>query len=595
MLNIKIKSKLLVTAAALLLGHASFVAQANTNPASTNLPNGAELEVEINNPIQNGEFKVPAASGPGGTIDVDVDGLAAVGQGVPNIDLVYVLDVSGSTVLNNCDTSRTILDCEVDAILNVQSSPNITSVKGVGVAIFADGGNTADMPGLLVDQTTYPSNVATVVNSAHSNSSGGPAGVTQFSPKTVGAGETDFSAGLQSATAIISTGSGTTRRVIFLSDGISSQASAPGGFAGQLAAMAATSSVVDAFAVGPNADCADGSAGTLQQIADATGGTCTNVPDPAKLPDILENLLFTSLESVQVAVDGYDVLTNTGTTLPADGPVNTTYDATPNLGVGDYNVTAAADGHDNAGSDQVVADVDIHLLQLTASPATAINDLNVSDSHTVTAAILGGTGDQRDISFLVGGQNVATATPGSGDIEATPGGEPVDFDYTVPQVCANLGTDTITVTAVIAGMEDSIVLEKNWIDPVPPNVSCVPTVNPHGNTKPAAPGQGGQGVNQDGFYQIDFDDGKLGGAECVTVVLTDGSGYVYTGPFDPEDNIKYTQDDSTPQEEKDMGSTKGKAGAVDWHLIGHGDLTVTVTDTSGNVSFASCLVPPAPQ
>ena len=39
-------------------------------------------------------------------------------------------------------------------------------------------------------------------------------------------------------------------------------------------------------------------------------------------------------------------------------------------------------------------------------------------------------------------------------------------------------------------------------DTTAPVVSCVETVNPSGNTIPAAPGKGGQGQNQDGFYQL---------------------------------------------------------------------------------------------
>ena len=160
--------------------------------------------------------------------------------------------------------------------------------------------------------------------------------------------------------------------------------------------------------------------------------------------------------------------------------------------------------------------------------------------------------------------------------------------YSVPQTCASLGTDTITATTVIAGVPDSIVFTKAWIDSVPPNVSCDESVNPHGDTVPPA-----QNTNPDGFYQLNAEDPNI--ANCiVTLQVVDGDGYVFPGPFLPGDNIKYTQADGAPQKQKKIGSSNGQAGAVKWHLKGHGDLTIFATDPSGNVSSAMCLVPPPP-
>ena len=226
----------------------------------------------------------------------------------------------------------------------------------------------------------------------------------------------------------------------------------------------------------------------------------------------------------------------------------------------------------------------IHLLQLTASPDYMVNELNFDNEHTVTAEIVGGTGPTRDIDFLVGGQNGATAMPPNASIPADPN-VPVDFVYTVPQDCASLGVDTITVSTVIAGLEDSIVVEKEWIDTVPPEVSCDPSVNPHGHETPPT---------ENGFYQLNAVDPYL--ANCtVTLQVVDGDGFVFPGPFLPGDNIKYTQADGAPQKQMKIGSTQGQAGEVKYHLKGHGDLTLIGTDPSGNVSTDICLVPPPPQ
>ena len=591
--NSRLKRAALISAVPFVL--ASTVAMAQ-NPDTTTLPNGAELSVEIFNPATDEEFKVPAALGPGGTINVLTDGEASVGQGDPNIMLVYVLDVSGSTIINDC-LGGTILDCEVQAIKNVQADPNITSVKEFGVAIFADGGNTADMPGL---KTSIPGNVDTVVDSAFSDDSGGAAGVNLMSLRTVGAGQTDLSQGLENALAILAVSTSATDRVVYLSDGGSTQDNAPGGFAGQLTAMVLSGAVVDAFAVGLADGCTLGDFGTLQEIADATDGTCTNVDDPGDLPDLLPNLLFTSLDSVTASLDGGDVDTNlVPGGLPLDGPVSVLYDATYlNLGVGTYAADAEATGHDNVGSDSVTAVDSFHLLQLTASPDSEINELSEDNEHTVFGQILGGTGPERDIDFVVSGTNAPTAVPGAGAIDATPGGAAVAFDYTVPVSCDSLGQDTITVSTTIAGMLDEIELTKDWVDTIAPVAECVPTVNPHGENIPPAPGEGGQGQNQDGFYELLAEDNLV--EDCAPLqlfVIDDGSGTVF-GPYAVGAKIKYTEDADATPEAKNIGSGngKGKADAIDVHIIGNGDALLIAVDQSGNVSDqVSCLVPPPPQ
>lgn len=595
--NSWLKRAAFISAAPFVLASTVVLAQ---NPDTTTLPNGAELSVEIFNPATGEEFRVPAnADGSaGGTINVSTDGEASVGEGEPNIMLVYVLDVSGSTIINSC-MGGTILDCEIQAIMNVQADPNISSVKEFGVAIFADGGNTADMPGL---KTSIPGNVDTVVLSAFSDDSGGSAGVTDFSLKTVGAGQTDLSSGLQNALSILGVSTSATDRVIYLSDGVSTQESAPGGFAGQLTAMADNGAVVDTFAVGLADGCTMGSAGTLQQIADATGGTCTNVGDPADLPGLLPNLIATSLDALTASLDGASVATDTvPASLPVEGPITATYSAIyADLGVADYGSDAEATGSDSIGSETVIANDSFHLLQLIAEPFTASNELSEDWAHTVSGQILGGTGPERDINFLVSGQNALTADPGEGASLATPGGDPVSFSYTVPVSCNSLGQDTITVSTTIAETLDSIDLTKDWVDTTAPVAECAEGVNPNGNKKPKAPGEGSQGQNQDGFYELLAEDNLIDDCAPLQLYLTDdGSGTVF-GPFEVGTVIKWTEDDDAVPEISPMGANNGNgngsATAVAWHIIGNGDGQLTAVDQSGNVADpVACLVPPAPK
>ncbi len=594
----KFKSCLKMGAAltvAVPVGLASWIALA-AHVDTTTLPNGADLSVQIDDPLDEQEFKIPAASGPGGTIDVPVDGEASVGQGTPNIHVTFVMDVSGST--NNVNIvclGGFVLDCEKQAVVNVINDPNFSSVLDTGVTVFATSAASADMSGIAGDQplTSVFADAITVANSAFSVFGGPDGGVTQFTNKLVGF-ETNFTAGLQAANNSVSASGAGTKRVFFVSDGLDS------GLSNLIAFDAAVATLgvrIDSFAIGASAACGSGAGVDLQRMADLSGGSCTPLPDPADIVTALPDLIATSLDSIQVAVDGGNVATNTSIVLPADGPVTADYDALPNRGVGDYNITATAEGSDNAGSDTVVANVDVHLLQLAADPANAVNELSADTEHTVNARILGGTGPDRNIDFaVIAGPHSGAA----GSSLATPGGADVSFQYVaVANECSSLGTDTINVSTTIAGMLDNVILTKDWVDTIAPVATCEPTENPHGNNKPNAPGNGGQGQNQDGFYIVEATD-NLSGASCDPLdifILDDGSGTVF-GPFGVGTEIKYTQDeDATPVQKKIGGSgNNSSATDTDWHIIGNGDAVVTAVDGAGNVSVGvSCLVPPPPK
>jgi len=131
-------------------------------------------------------------------------------------------------------------------------------------------------------------------------------------------------------------------------------------------------------------------------------------------------------------------------------------------------------------------------------------------------------------------------------------------------------------------------------------VACLETVNPHGKKVPPAgrttlPGPKG-GQNEDGFYELTATDDVDPDPEIW--VRDTGSGTVF-GPFASGTKIKYTEDQDAIPEIKTMGSrgsSKGKAGAIAYHLIGNGDAAVTAVDASGNTATqAMCHVPPAPK
>jgi hypothetical protein len=531
----------------------------------TNLPNGASLEVSIDDPVTCTEFIVPHDEA---TIDVDVTGTASVGMGDPDATFLYVIDRSGSTSSGSGTGCSPILACEKQFFIALNNAVSADgSTDEVGIVSF---GSTASTDLSLV----LPANPA--VNTTINGLSAG--------------GATNCGAALGAAVTLIGSSTNSVNTIVFASDGLCNTGPAVAGV------VVPAGVVVHSIAVGTGSNCSsDGGTGTLNQVA-RNGGQCFAVPDPGNLPSIIQNLIGSTLDSLDIEVDGggQQPIGNADITpdLPQPGAASVDYTTTvTGLDPNEHDICVTANGSDVTGSVGDVTQCEtIHLLQLTASPESESNDLNLNNQHTVTAAIGGGTGPDRDIDFAVSGQNAGSANPSDAAINAPPN-SPVEFAYTVPQDCASLGTDTITVSTVIASTDDSIELTKEWVDLVAPEVSCDPTVNPHGKKQPQAPGTG---QNEDGFYQLNAQDPNL--ANCtVTLQVTDGSGFVFPGPFLPGVKIKYTQADGAPQAQKPMGSGNGQAGAIAWHLIGHGDLTLTGTDPSGNQSSAICLVPPPPK
>ena len=150
------------------------------------------------------------------------------------------------------------------------------------------------------------------------------------------------------------------------------------------------------------------------------------------------------------------------------------------------------------------------------------------------------------------------------------------------------------VTADVAPAEPHAVdvpgpVTDDWAVPY-----CMPTVNPNGRNEPAAPGNGGQGQNQDGFYQ--FGTKTLTEARDVWIEDT-GTGTVF-GPFASGVRIKYVEANGATPSIRPMGGNNGNgnsATAVDYQIKGQGDAAAVYYDEDGNVIRSLCLVPPRPQ
>lgn len=570
---------------------------ASAGSSGTNLPGGAALTVSIDSPETSNEFLIAEGSD---TRDVTISGTASVGQGLPNATMVYVLDVSGSTSSGGGTGCSPILQCEQNFLNNLNTAVVSTgSVANVGIVVFADSAAAADMSGDASDQLLVApgadSNVSTVVNSAFATTvSGGTGGVTQFTLRQVGE-FTNFGAALQSALTVLGASTDDVKRVVFMSDGLSNVGDI-NVFNAAVAQLDALGVQVDSIAVGAGSSCAGGDTGTLAAMA-VGGGSCTEVADPGTLPNIIPGLVEPWLDGLTLEVDGAPVASTftTSQPLPVKGAASVDYETTaPGLAPGDHTLCVTAAGHDTIGTATVTQCETVHLYKLTLAPAAATNELgSPPQTHTVNATLLGPTTglapvEDRTVDFsILSGPNAGTT--GSALTDAT-GVAP--FEYTAASGPAGLGTDVIEACITLSdplGETGCVQATKIWQDTTPPVASCVPTVNPGGKQIPVAPGKGGKGQNQDGFYQLLAID-AVWPAEGIQVYVTDtGSGTVF-GPFPVGTNIKYTQAPGA------MPFMEPMDGAVAWHIVGTGDARLTAVDGSGNISTGvMCLVPPPPQ
>ncbi len=347
-----------------------------------------------------------------------------------------------------------------------------------------------------------------------------------------------------------------------------------------------------------------GTAGQAIRIAAATGGvSLTGVGPDQVTAAILEGLgnlpALTTMESdctdpISTTFDPESQTVTSGedasfmeTIAVAAGAAGGTYTCQ------DWATINGANMLDAEGN-LITEDKTIHVPGISLTPETDTNELGFDLDHTVTALVTAGDyGPVADVRV----EFEITAGPQTGvtGLGVTDAAGEQDFTYTPPVVPASLGTDTIT--ACFTDADDTVIYgcdtaEKIWQDTTPPTAQCVPTVNPAGTNIPNAPGKGGQGQNQDGFYQLMGEDVVWPQADLDVYVTDNVSGTVW-GPFDVGTRIKYTQAPGGKPSQKPIG---GSSSAVTWHLTGKGDALVTVMDGSGNVSLAvSCLVPPPPK
>lgn len=349
------------------------------------LPSGVTCSVEVTTPVDGAVL--PAAP-------VGVTGFATVGEAVavPNTTIVYVVDVSLSTASpggcggdpNGDGSGDTILDCEITALSELHGqAATLGTIFDAGVAVFGESGAAGDVvPGgtpndLLTGPTTDlgplgPNGTADVVDVLRSADSGL---LSLFTARSVGGNSTSFGSGIDAAATILGASTQTNQLVVFVSDGANNTGPAVATAIGGLPAGA----TVFTFAVGSGSDCDAGSAalGTLRDISNATGGSCTNVPDPEDLPSILPSIIMSQLVGLTLTLDASPVVIDTITpSLPQDGPATATYSTTlPAPGLGLHTVCARSTCTDASGE---VQPEECSTFRINAPPVAKCEDVSVA-------------------------------------------------------------------------------------------------------------------------------------------------------------------------------------------------------------------------
>jgi hypothetical protein len=290
----------------------------------------------------------------------------------PNTTLIYVFDLSGSTLeggacggdRNHDGLEDTSLDCEIAAAtaLNTQASDNGT-VGEVGLVGFASGATIADLsetsgPQSLIgpdvdDDGDGKANVVEAMESAFSAVRGKPVGFRNYTEGSTDNTTTAFSDGIAAACEILSGAENENRLVVFLSDGANR-----GGedVAGVLPCE--PSAVFQTFAAGSQASCDEPSPlGGLDVVARLSEGSCTTVTDLRLLPEILGAVVVPQITRVELTIDDgepIDLSESLSETLPRSGPGSVAIDhAIPALTAGDHDLCLIVHGSDAGGTGTV--------------------------------------------------------------------------------------------------------------------------------------------------------------------------------------------------------------------------------------------------
>jgi uncharacterized repeat protein (TIGR01451 family) len=440
--NSRSRRRSLIVKTASLAAISTLLVSAPALAATGSLPGGTSLSVTIDSPIEN-------ATVPAGTLNVT--GTASVGAGaaVKNQTIAYVVDVSGSTADNSgvdCtgdSVSDTTLTCEQAGVksVNTQAALANSPVLNSGVAEFSDSGTALDVdPAAGTQLLTAPgSNIANAVDTLSSG------------------GGTNFNAGITAANSILTApGAASVQTIVFLSDGLNTVAGTTPNLSGQ---------TVLTFAVGSGSSCGGTVHPTLGDLAAAggPGSSCTQVTDLSQLGNIISAGVGSTLDSLQIAIDGGTPTTIPNTditpTLPQNGAASVSYSTNSmNITVtpGGHQICVTANGTDAGGSGSESTCTDITVPSLV----TSVSSSPATPPDFVTAG--------NDVLYTLSVQNQAATTATGVHVLAT-----LDANVT-PVSSSPSGSCTITtpvsnctIGSIAAGATASVTLLAKAPSPAP--------------------------------------------------------------------------------------------------------------------------------
>lgn len=272
------------------------------NPATSTTSNGQDLNIEILAPLEGATVQEGALT---------VTGRAAIGTFQADVAVSYVIDISGSTSSpsgqdcngdgasnagDNFDASGafgTTLDCEISGVLALNQS--LATASGIEASLIA-----FDSVGIITDLDPVAAGVQAFTTPTTDADNNGTADIEQAARQYAPRGGTNFNVALAAMNQAFATRpAGETHVAFFLSDGAGSLSTAADS---PLAMAAAAGTVVNTYSVGSGATGCGTNAG-LRRIADATGGTCTEVVDPSSLMGVLTGVQPAGISGVEVFVD----------------------------------------------------------------------------------------------------------------------------------------------------------------------------------------------------------------------------------------------------------------------------------------------------
>ncbi|GAA2978146.1 hypothetical protein [Actinokineospora diospyrosa] len=324
-----------------------------TQPPTTQppAPGPTTVTVSISEPSEGAVL-------PPGT--VTVRGTAAVGDSSlpPDTALVLVVDMSNSTT-NPCAPGN-VLTCEIAAGTGLLfQAARQGSVGSVAVVAFAETAVAADLsPPVNADRNPYDEYVVPGTDANHdelpdtstvllSLDNALPTGrVGDFTTRLIGSNGTHFPNAVIEAKRVAATMPQRNKLIVLMSDGANT-----GGSTEQALEPITSTIRFHTFAVGANAQCGSPTEPTsLAYIGARTNGGCFAVPVPANLPNVLPNLVRSSLDAVWISVDGGPRRQVVVPGLPHDGPYTTPYETTvDNLAPGTHRICVTATGKDLHG------------------------------------------------------------------------------------------------------------------------------------------------------------------------------------------------------------------------------------------------------